>query len=63
MLLRAIARNMFLWTVVLGHLIPGIVKNITSEIRSAAREIESPVRVIKLMVERKLMSTKSKQLV
>ena len=63
MLLRAIAINMFLWTVVLAHSMPGMVKNMISEIRSAAREIESPVRVIKLMVERKLMSTKSKQLV
>ena len=57
MLLRDIARNMFLWTVVLVHLIPGNVKNIKREIKSAAREIESPVSVIRLMVDRKLMSS------
>ena len=55
--------NMFLCTVFLAQLREGSKKKIRREMIRVAKEIVRPVSVMWLMVERKLTSTKSRQLV
>ena len=61
--MRAMDRNMFLWMVFLAQLRQGKDKNMRRERRSVANEIERPATVMWFIVEWKLTSTKSRQLV
>ena len=55
--------NMFLWTVFLAQVREGKEQRQRRDSRRAARETDRPVTVMWLMVDRKLTSTKSRQLV